>query len=181
MSGKALLFVPTFAAAALLAAGAAGAHAGSCSAKRMSATLPAQKLPAKVAATRARIARAAVACDYAALAKIAKQTRQGFTFSYGTETSPAAYWRDLETSHRDRPMAQLVAILKTPVTRNEIKSYAWPSAYTDKPTAADWNQLVRTKAYTRVQVNRMKKDGMYLGYRTAISPQGAWLFFVAGD
>jgi hypothetical protein len=27
----------------------------------------------------------------------------------------------------------------------------------------------------------MKKDGMYLGYRTAISPQGAWLFFVAGD
>jgi hypothetical protein len=147
----------------------------------MSAALPQEKLPAKVAATRARIARAAVKCDYAALEKIAKENPQGFTFSYGSETSPSAYWRTLEQSRRDKPMRRLVAILKTPFVRNEIKAYAWPSAYTEKPTAADWNRLVKVGAYTRAEVANLEKAGMYLGYRTAVSPQGKWLFFVAGD
>jgi hypothetical protein len=30
-------------------------------------------------------------------------------------------------------------------------------------------------------VTQLKKAGTYLGYRTAISPQGKWQFFVAGD
>jgi hypothetical protein len=167
--------------AAALAATATAAGPRACSARGMSPALPAQGVPAKAAATRARIARAAVACDYAALERIAKQTRQGFKFSYGSETSAAAYWRALEESHRDKPLRRLVAILRTPFTRNEIKAYAWPSAYTEKPSAANWKQLVGAGAYTRAEVTRLKKAGMYLGYRTAVSPQGKWLFFVAGD
>jgi hypothetical protein len=179
---RALALAVLAAAAALVAGGAAGAGtAASCSAKGMAAALPKEQLPAKVAATRLRIARAAVKCDYAALEKIAKENPQGFKFSFGAERSPAAYWRKLEQTRRDKPMRRLVAILKTPYVRNEIKSYAWPSAYKEKPTAADWNRLVRVGAYTRAEVTRLKEAGMYLGYRTAISPQGKWLFFVAGD
>jgi hypothetical protein len=181
MTATRLLVLPAAAAAAFVAAGAAGAHTGSCSAKGMSATLPKQALPVKVAATRTRIARAAAKCDYAALEKIAKENPQGFTFTYGSEKSASAYWRKLETSHRDKPMARLLGILKTPFTRNEVRAYAWPSAYKEKPTAADWNWLVKTKAYTRAEVTKLKQAGMYLGYRTAISPRGNWLFFVAGD
>jgi hypothetical protein len=183
MSLKQLLLPAAAVATALVAAAAAtaGANGGSCSAKGMSAALPAQSLPAKVAAVRTRIARAAVACDYAALERIAKENPQGFKFTYGTETSAAAYWRKLEASHRDKPMRRLVGILRTPFVRNEIKAYAWPSAYKEKPTAADWSRLVASGAYTRAEVNRLQKSEMYLGYRTAISPQGKWLFFVAGD
>jgi hypothetical protein len=160
---------------------AVSGNAPTCSAARLSPQLPKQTLPAKVAATRARIAAAAVRCDYAALAAIARQNPAGFTFSYGGERSPAAYWRRLETAHRDRPLARLVKILRLPLTRNETGAYAWPSAYTERPTAADWNALVRAGVYTRAQVTQMKKAGSYLGYRTAISPRGRWLFFVAGD
>jgi hypothetical protein len=75
----------------------------------------------------------------------------------------------------------LVGILRLPHVRNETGAYAWPSAYRERPTAADWNRLVAARLYTRAQVNAMKRNGSYLGYRTAISPQGRWLFFVAGD
>jgi hypothetical protein len=54
--------------AALVSVGAASAahtHATSCSATGLSANLPKQNLPAAVASVRARIAAAAVACDYA--------------------------------------------------------------------------------------------------------------------
>jgi hypothetical protein len=139
----------------------------------MSATLPKEHIPAKVAATRARIARAAVKCDYAALQRIANESPQGFRFSFGAEKSAAAYWRKLETTHRDKPMRRLLGILKTPFTRNEIKDYAWPSTYTEKPTAAGWRALVRSGAYTSAEVARLRTSDMYLGYRTAIGrPRG---------
>jgi hypothetical protein len=159
----------------------APASTPTCSAARLSPKLPKLKLPANVAATRMRIAAAAVRCDYDALAAIARQNPAGFTFSYGGERSAAAYWRRLETKHLDRPLARLVKILGLPHTRNETRAYAWPSAYSERPTAAAWNALIRGGVYSRAQVTQMKKAGTYLGYRTAISPRGRWLFFVAGD
>jgi hypothetical protein len=173
-------------AAALTSAACASAArttpAGACSAANLSAKLPKQKLPAAVASVRARIAAAAVACDYAKLQKIALEKGNGFKFSFGTGRSAAAYWRKLESQHRDKPLARLVKILTIPVTRNETGAYAWPSAYTDKPTTANWNALVQKGVYTRTQVNRMRKGGnVYYGYRTAITRSGDWQFFVAGD
>jgi hypothetical protein len=180
------ILVVTGLAAVLAATGGATAArsvpAATCSASGLSATLPKQMLPDAVARVRARIAAAAVTCDFAKLQRIALERGKGFTFSYGRETSAAAYWRKLETTHRDRPLARLVRILRLPVTRNETGSYAWPSAYTDKPTAADWNAVVHGGVYTRAQVERMRKGGnVYLGYRTAITRTGDWQFFVAGD
>lgn len=152
-----------------------------CSAAGLSPKLPKQQLPAGVASIRNRIAAAAVRCDYAALARLARENGKTFVFSYGTERDPVAYWRRLETQHVDRPLARLVGILRLPQTRNEIGAYAWPSAYTERPTARDWNLLVQAKLYTRAQAESWKRYGSYLGYRTAISPKGDWLFFVAGD
>jgi hypothetical protein len=157
------------------------APAPDCSAARLSPQLPKQALPAKVAATRARIAAAAVRCDYAALARIARENETGFSFSFGAYRSPGAYWRQLEGQKIGRPLAHLVGILALPFTHNETGAFAWPSAYTEKPTAADWDRLVRAGLYTRAQVTSMKRAGSYLGYRTAISADGDWLFFVAGD
>ena len=157
------------------------AEAGtSCSAAGLSATLPAQQLPAKVASVRTRIAKAAVACNYTALQRIAYE-RDSFTFSYGSERSAAAYWKQQE-ARGDRPLARLVKILRLPVTRNEAGAYAWPSAYTTHPKAKDWDALVRAGIYTRAEVTRMRKGGnVYYGYRTAITRGGDWQFFVAGD
>ena len=154
------------------------AHTAACSAAHEPTALPKQKLPAKVAAMRQAIVKAAVACDYAKLQQLGGRT---FTFSYGSGMSAATYWRTLEAKKIDRPMQRLVRILSLRVTRNETGAYAWPSAYTDKPTAADWNALVAGGVYTRAEVTRMQRGNVCYGYRTAILANGDWQFFVAGD
>ena len=41
--------------------------------------------------------------------------------------------------------------------------------------------LVDSGLYTQEQIDSMKAGGSYLGYRTAITADGDWQFFVAGD
>jgi hypothetical protein len=166
--------------AALAAAAAAPAQpAARCSATGMSTRLPAQKLPKAVATMRQRIVNLAVACDYAGLQRLGNQG-QRLGFSYGRETSAAAYWKNLEGRH-GYPLATLVRILRLPVTRNEARWYAWPSAYAAHPTARDWNLLVSSGVLTQKQAAAERAQGSYLGYRLAIRPDGDWQFFIAGD
>jgi hypothetical protein len=156
--------------------------ASECSTARIRITLPEQELPAEVAEVRQRIFDAAVACDYDTLEQIAMEKGAGFTFSYGGGGSAAEHWRELEESGRDEPMRVLATILTLPYTRNESGSYAWPTAYNESPTDADWQALVDAGLYTQEQIDGMKVGGTgYLGYRTAITPDGDWQFFVAGD
>jgi hypothetical protein len=152
-----------------------------CEAKGVLTTLPEQELPKAVADVRERIVLAARACDYDELEQIALERGEGFTFTYGEGTSPAAYWRELEENGTERPLRALVTILSLPYTRNESGSYAWPSAYDESPAEADWQVLVDTGLYTREQIDSMKEQGSYLGWRTAITADGDWQFFVAGD
>jgi hypothetical protein len=170
------LAVCVLSAAAAESASARGTAA--CSASKLSAVVPAQNLPAPVAATRKRIAALAVRCDYAGLAKLA---RQKFSFSFGGERSAAAYWKRQEAKG-SRPLAILVKILKLPFTHNETGAYAWPTAYRTHPTCADWDALVRVGVLTRTAADAMRKGGnVYYGYRTAITKSGRWQFFIAGD
>jgi hypothetical protein len=167
-------------AVAFAATAVAAPNSPMCSASRLSAVLPAQKLPAAVSATRQRIAAAAVACDFEQLERIGKE-KGSFHFTFGNEKSAAAFWRSGE-QRGTKPMATLVKLLKLPVTRNEVGAYAWPSAYTAHPTAADWNALVRAGLVTRAQAAKAQKsDNVYYGYRTAITRSGDWQFFIAGD
>jgi hypothetical protein len=153
----------------------------SCSTSTLRLTLPEQELPAAVAEVRQRIFDAAVACDYDTLEQIALEQGAGFTFSYGGGDSAAAHWRELEESGAEEPMRHLATILTFPYTRNESGSYAWPTAYDESPTDADWQALVDAGLHTQEQIDQMKTAGSYLGYRTAITADGDWQFFVAGD
>src|SRR4051812_3269877 len=154
---------------ALAASAAAPAQSSArCSATGMSTRLPAQKLPKAVAAMRQRIVNLAVTCDYAGLQRLGNQG-QDLAFSYGQATSAAAYWKNLERL-KGYPLATLVRILRLPVTRNEARWYAWPSAYTAHPTLRDWNLLVSSGVLTQKQAKAERAHGSYLGYRLAIRP-----------
>ena len=155
-----------------------------CSTAGLRLTLPEQELPVAVAEVRKRVFDAAVACDYDTLEEIALEQGEGFTFSYGGSTDASEYWRDLEenSTEQPKPMRALAAILTLPFTRNESGSYAWPSAYSESPTEEAWRDLVDSGLYDGDVVEQMKTQGTgYLGYRTAITTDGDWQFFVAGD
>ena len=155
-----------------------------CSTAGLRLTLPEQQLPAEVAEVRERVFAAAVACDYETLEQIALEKGEGFTFSYGGSDSAADFWRQVEEAGAERPlpMRALAAILTMPYTRNESGSYAWPTAYDESPAEADWQALVDSGLYTQAEIDQMKSGGTgYLGYRTAITADGDWQFFVAGD
>jgi hypothetical protein len=157
-----------------------------CSTAGVRLTLPEQDLPAAVADVRERVFEAAVACDYETLEEIALEQGEGFTFSYGATESAADFWREREEAGDaepgPKPMLALATILTLPFTRNEAGSYAWPTAYQESPTDADWQAIVDTGLYSQEQVDQMRSGGIgYVGYRTAITPDGDWQFFVAGD
>jgi hypothetical protein len=157
---------------------------GACSMSGVRLTLPEQELPPAVADVRQRVFDAAVACDYDTLEQIALEKGAGFTFSYGSGTDASDYWRDLEenSTATPKPMRALAEILTLPFTRNESGSYAWPTAYSENPTEDAWRDLVYSGLYSAEEVDQMKTQGTgYLGYRTAITPDGDWQFFVAGD
>jgi hypothetical protein len=160
------------------------AEAGTeCSTSGLRLTLPEQDLPPEVADVRQRVFDAAIACDYETLEQIADERGEGFSFSFGAATSAADYWREAEQSGEEpKPMRALATILTLPFTRNEAGSYAWPSAYDESPTDADWQAVVDAGLYSSEAVEQMKTQGTgYLGYRTAITPDGDWQFFIAGD
>jgi hypothetical protein len=153
-----------------------------CSTAGLRMPLPEQELPPEVADVRERVFGAAVACDYETLEQIALEQGEGFTFSFGGGTSAAEHWRTLEENGTEEPMRILATILTLPYTRNESGSYAWPTAYQESPSEADWQALVDAGIATQEQVDQMKAQGTgYLGYRTAITADGDWQFFVAGD
>lgn len=155
-----------------------------CSTAGLRLTLPEQDLPAAVAEVRQRVFDAAVACDYETLEEIALERGEGFTFSYGASDSAAAYWREVEEAAAEQPlpMRALATILTLPYTRNEAGSYAWPTAYDESPAEADWQALADAGLYGEDVLEQMRTNGTgYLGYRTAITPDGDWQFFVAGD
>jgi len=155
-----------------------------CSTAGLRLTLSEQDLPVEVAEVRQRVFEAAIACDYDTLEQIALERGEGFTFSFGGGDSAAAFWRDVEEAGTEEPlpMRALATILTLPYTRNEAGSYAWPTAYDESPEEADWQALVDAGLYSRGEVELMQTQGTgYLGYRTAITPDGDWQFFVAGD
>lgn len=155
-----------------------------CSATGAVTTLPEQELPEAVAEVRQRIFDAATACDYDTLEQIALEQGEGFTFSYGGSTDASDYWGDIEETGAEQPlpMRALATILTMPYTRNEAGSYAWPTAYSENPTEEAWEALVVSGLYTQEEVDAMRSGGTgYLGYRTAITADGDWQFFVAGD
>ena len=110
-----------------------------------------------MADVRKRVFDAAVACDYDTLEEIALEKGAGFTFSYGGSEDASEYWRGVEedSSEQPKPMRALATILTLPFTRNECGSYAWPTAYSERPTVEAWQALVDAGLYTPEEVGQM--------------------------
>lgn len=157
-----------------------------CSAATLSTDLRLQsQLPAAAAVTREAIVEAAVGCDYQALADLGDAGTQPFTYSFGDDGRPAAFWQQQEAD--GVPVLRfLVEMLRRPVASREVTAttqYVWPSAYAYE----SWAEVPRADrealrpVYGDEALGRFAQFGSYLGYRVAISASGEWLFFVGGD
>ena len=153
------------------------ASGGECSAAGLSADLPADpSLPAAVSDLRTQIAAAATACDYDRLQGLAL-AQDGFTYSYGGETSASDFWAGAE----ERGEGVLKILVESLRQNGHLYqgNWVWPTAYSDAPTAADWQAL--SGLYPADQLTSWRETGQFLGYRVGITPGGDWQFYVAGD
>jgi hypothetical protein len=127
---------------------------------------------------RRRIVAAAVACDYGALAVLAREKGTEFNFSFGPGEDPAAYWREREREG-DAVLARLVRVLNLPYAKDGTL-YVWPSVFRIGAKPEDWKALEGLYPPEQLARWRSMEDG-YLGLRTGIHESGDWLFAVAGD
>ncbi len=163
------------------AAGAApAAQAPRCSASTLSpqpSAVP-TPLPPVVESMRRRIIAAAVACDYDALAKLARENGADFNVSFGPDFDPAAFWREREREGTP-VLAQMVKVLNLPQAKEETL-YLWPSAYRTGETEEDWKALEGLYPAEKLAEWRKGEDG-YLGFRVGIEENGDWTFALSGD
>lgn len=159
-----------------------------CSASDLDPDLAAQEgLPEAVAETRRRIARAAVACDYEALARLAGGgDGASFTYSFGDSGDAATFWERHEESGTGDPMRHLVGVLARPhavVEAGGISRYAWPSAFTYDSWSAvpEAEREALRPLYDDDDFDSFEQFGGYIGYRALILADGTWTVFVAGD
>lgn len=151
---------------------------------RETVTAPAtgQSLPAAVAAKRDAILAAAEAKDYDALAGLADE---GFRYSFGgpVEGGVVAFWKELEATTDDRPIEDLAAILEMPYTLSQ-GYYVWPFVYDDTDLSAlSEHEIELLQPIVKPgELEAYAEGGSgWLGWRTGITPDGRWEFFVAGD
>lgn len=139
-------------------------------------SLPVPALPPAVVQTRDTLITYARAGRYEALAGLAAQAGDGFTYHRGFELrKPVAYWRGEAAAGRS-PLPRLVAILRTPPIV-EDGLWIWPAAAAAKPTLLAWASL--RAAYPASQVARFHADG-YTGWRCGIDVAGRWRRFLSG-
>lgn len=155
-----------------------------CSAAGMSADLEEQDLPRAVAAVRAEIAERAVVCDYDGLERLAFEGDEPFTYSFGEDGAPAAYWARAERRGED-PLLKMVQILDTDFCIEEVSDgssyYFWPSVQCADATEEDLRALERSGVYTEEELRQFEEFGGYAGYRVGIRSDGDWMSFTAGD
>ncbi|QSQ27994.1 hypothetical protein JY651_05560 [Pyxidicoccus parkwayensis] len=126
---------------------------------------------------RRRIIAAAVACDYAALAKLADENGKGLRYSFGDGEGPAAYWRRVE-QQGEPVLARMVQVLNLPYAK-QGEAYYWPAVHVTNADK-DWQAVVGV--YPEKQIQAMKQGGTgYLGLRVGISAKGDWQLAAAGD
>ena len=138
-------------------------------------------LPSAVVETRDALLAATAAGDYEALRPLIDPAL--FTYSFGDGGDPVAYWKDIEANFDERPLEILAAILSMPFTRRD-GDYAWPFAFHRDPASLTQDELRMLSAvYPNIErdVESWIEFGGYVGWRTGISRDGTWQFFVAGD
>ena len=136
-------------------------------------------LPAAVEETRRAIVAAAEAGDYEALRPLISESRFQYTFGGPVAGGAIAYWQELERAG-ERPLETLATILELPYVLSR-GYYVWPFAYT-LTGVDDMTEHERALLAPLGDIDTLIiPDTGYLGWRTGISPDGSWTFFVAGD
>lgn len=165
-------------------------RAADCSAAVMPADLtPGAGLPPAAADLREALYDAAVACDHGRLEALATRGQRPFTFSFGAGEgdAPAAYWQMLERDEPgSRPLWYLAQLLRLPHGQVETKGsgvlIVWPrAAASERPTDAEYEELADAGLYGAAETASFRELGGYVGWRVGITPDGEWIFFVAGD
>ena len=137
-------------------------------------------LPAAVEETRIALLEAAESGDYEKLRPLVPDTGFEFTFGDPVAGGAIAYWRELERTSDERPLATLAEILRMPYTLSR-GIYVWPFAY-DVASLDDLTEHERTLLRPLGPIESVFVEGTgYLGWRAGIRSDGAWVFFVAGD
>lgn len=155
-------------------AGSAACSAGTLSAKTL---IPMPPPPPLAEGMRRRIIAAAVACDYAALAKLAHENGKGLRFTFGDGRDPAAYWREAE-KQGEPVLARMVQVLNLPPAK-QGDLYFWPAVHV---TGAEKDWKAVSGVYPEAQLRAMREGGSgYLGLRLGITAKGDWQLAVAGD
>jgi hypothetical protein len=159
------------------------ADAAACSAAGLRGPGGQDGLPVAVAATRKRIIGLALGCDFDGLAAFAMEG--DFVYSFGGGDDPSGFWRGQE-DEGDRVMEKLVQLLGLSFTERQAggsAQYIWPAAYASDSwtdvTAVERQELLAV--YSDAELAQFEEFGAYAGYRVAITPDGDWSFFVAGD
>ena len=141
---------------------------------------PASGLPAAVERKREALLAAAESGDYEELRPLVSPTAFEYTFGSPVQGGPIAYWRELERTTGQRPLEALAEVLRMPYTLSR-GLYVWPFAY-DVASVADLTAHERELLAPLGPLGSVFVEGTgYLGWRAGIRPDGAWVFFVAGD
>ncbi len=141
---------------------------------------PELALPARVAETRDAILTAARARDFRALGALIPD--EGFTFSFGGETDPIAYWRRLESEGHEPVIGDILPMVLDTEPGFDRGVFVWPAQAAEDP--AEWTQQdieALIAIHAEEDVRSFQQAGTYLGWRVGIRRDGTWVFFVAGD
>jgi hypothetical protein len=142
---------------------------------------PVVALPEQVTATREAILAAVRAADWEeGLRALIPET--GFTFSFGGERDPIAYWRKLESVGHVPVIGDILPMVLGTEPGPVRGGYIWPAQAAEDP--ADWDQDDLTalrQIHADEDIRSFQAAGTYLGWRVVIARDGTWTAFVAGD
>ncbi len=138
-------------------------------------------LPPEVASTRQDILQAARVEDFEALQAIIDEAPHfNYTFGSAHPGGAVGYWEEYREGE-DQPFDRLEALLQLDAVLQD-SLYVWPSwtaTPLDSLTAEEREEMVMIMGEEMAEL--MMEQEYYLGYRTAISLGGDWIYFVAGD
>ena len=142
---------------------------------------PAPDLPDEVAALRETLIDAALRCDEQFL-RTAIGGSDAFTAGFGGEVDALALWWSLEAAG-EQPFLRLAEVLATTpgvVEGGDGPIHVWPRVSTGQPqdtTELAWSEVTWVDDLAAA---RALGDG-YVDWRTGISDDGQWRYFVRGD
>ncbi|HWK65616.1 MAG TPA: hypothetical protein VNS34_11780 [Rhizobiaceae bacterium] len=147
-----------------------------------------ERLPEPVKRMRNLILEAAKSGDIEALRPLIGKGTDGTLLALGgVEGDPIEFLRE---GYRDSDGQELLAILEEVLNAGYVhldagkpeELYVWPYFVAVPLERLDSRQRVELfKIVTAFDYEEMKASGAYTFYRTGISPDGHWEFFVAGD